>query len=61
MEIDTEQVTSGLAFREIYEATRNFSRANIIGGGGFETVYKGKLNDGSIVAVKRAMRVSNIS
>ncbi|KAK8654290.1 hypothetical protein V6N13_128261 [Hibiscus sabdariffa] len=40
-------------FDEIKEATRNFSRDNIIGRGGYGNVYKGYLSDGSEVAFKR--------
>ncbi|KAI9195876.1 hypothetical protein LWI28_018995 [Acer negundo] len=44
---------------EIYKATENLSPANKIGEGGFGTVYKGKLRDGSVVAVKRAKKIKN--
>lgn len=37
----------------IRAATKNFSRENIVGTGGFGNVYKGVLADGSLVAVKR--------
>ncbi|XP_044501872.1 probable LRR receptor-like serine/threonine-protein kinase RKF3 [Mangifera indica] len=40
-------------FEEIKKATRNFSRDNIIGKGGYGNVYKGVLPDGSEVAFKR--------
>ncbi|XVE77722.1 hypothetical protein DITRI_Ditri13aG0085700 [Diplodiscus trichospermus] len=40
-------------FDEIRKATRNFSRDNIIGKGGYGNVYKGDLPDGSEVALKR--------
>ncbi|XVF42046.1 hypothetical protein PTKIN_Ptkin01aG0328700 [Pterospermum kingtungense] len=39
--------------KEIKSATRNFSRENIIGMGGYGNVYKGTLLDGSEVAIKR--------
>ncbi|KAK6937460.1 Protein kinase domain [Dillenia turbinata] len=40
-------------FDDIKKATRNFSRENIIGRGGYGNVYKGVLPDGSEVAFKR--------
>ncbi|KAF7080196.1 hypothetical protein CFC21_084305 [Triticum aestivum] len=40
-------------FRELQAATENFSNKNMIGKGGFGNVYRGKLPDGTIVAVKR--------
>ncbi|WOK92641.1 protein NSP-INTERACTING KINASE 1-like [Canna indica] len=40
-------------FRELQSATNNFSSKNILGKGGFGNVYKGKLQDGTVVAVKR--------
>ncbi|KAL2559393.1 Protein NSP-INTERACTING KINASE 2 [Forsythia ovata] len=40
-------------FKELHSATNNFSSKNILGKGGFGIVYKGCLQDGSIVAVKR--------
>ncbi|KAI7980892.1 putative LRR receptor-like serine/threonine-protein kinase RKF3 [Camellia lanceoleosa] len=40
-------------FDEIREATKNFSRLNIIGRGGYGNVYKRVLPDGSEVALKR--------
>ncbi|KAK7289716.1 hypothetical protein RIF29_03577 [Crotalaria pallida] len=44
------------SFEEIYKATAKFSPDNKIGEGGFGTVYKGKLSDGSLVAIKRAKK-----
>ncbi|XP_010256680.1 PREDICTED: calmodulin-binding receptor-like cytoplasmic kinase 2 [Nelumbo nucifera] len=44
------------SIEEIYKATENFSPANKIGQGRFGNVYKGKLKDGSIVAIKRAKK-----
>ncbi|KAK7301828.1 hypothetical protein RJT34_12704 [Clitoria ternatea] len=43
-------------FEEISKATAKFSSDNKIGEGAFGTVYKGKLNDGTLVAVKRAKK-----
>ncbi|KAF5748889.1 putative BRASSINOSTEROID INSENSITIVE 1-associated receptor kinase 1 precursor [Tripterygium wilfordii] len=40
-------------FRELQIATNNFSSKNILGKGGFGHVYKGILQDGTPVAVKR--------
>ncbi|XP_059308699.1 protein NSP-INTERACTING KINASE 2-like isoform X1 [Lycium ferocissimum] len=52
-----EQVCLGnlrmFQFKELQVATNNFSSKNILGKGGFGYVYKGRLNDGNIVAVKR--------
>ena len=42
---------------EIFKATRNFSPSFKIGQGGFGTVFKGRLEDGTVVAVKRAKKV----
>ncbi|ONK79389.1 uncharacterized protein A4U43_C01F5860 [Asparagus officinalis] len=41
------------SFRELQNATNNFSNKNILGKGGFGNVYKGHLPDGTLVAVKR--------
>ncbi|XP_020261418.1 calmodulin-binding receptor-like cytoplasmic kinase 2 [Asparagus officinalis] len=38
---------------DIQKATKNFSPSLKIGQGGFGTVYKGRLDDGTLVAVKR--------
>lgn len=56
-----QATTINFSFEEIYKATENFSPANIIGEGGSGSVYKGKLKDGSIVAVKRARKVNNLA
>lgn len=41
------------SLRELQVATDSFSHKNILGRGGFGKVYKGRLADGSLVAVKR--------
>ncbi|KAK4480105.1 hypothetical protein RD792_013162 [Penstemon davidsonii] len=41
------------SLRELQVASNNFSNKNIIGRDGFGKVYKGRLADGSLVAVKR--------
>lgn len=41
------------SFKELRVATNNFSNKNILGVGGYGIVYKGFLQDGTIVAIKR--------
>ncbi|KAJ0962682.1 hypothetical protein J5N97_027804 [Dioscorea zingiberensis] len=50
---DAECQTPIFSYRELKEATDNFSESKELGDGGFGTVYKGELRDGRIVAVKR--------
>jgi serine/threonine protein kinase len=42
--------------QEIVEATNNFHPESVIGQGGFGVVYRGRLADGTAVAVKRASK-----
>ncbi|XP_073053231.1 probable serine/threonine-protein kinase PBL21 [Primulina eburnea] len=46
-------VARGFSFKELATATQNFRGANLIGEGGFGSVYKGRLESGLIVAVKQ--------
>ncbi|CAA0814122.1 Protein NSP-INTERACTING KINASE 3 [Striga hermonthica] len=41
------------SFKELRVATDHFNSKNILGKGGFGVVYKGRLNNGTLVAVKR--------
>ncbi|XP_022865706.1 calmodulin-binding receptor-like cytoplasmic kinase 2 isoform X1 [Olea europaea var. sylvestris] len=52
-----EPGSTKFTIEEIYKATRNFSPSFKIGQGGFGTVYKGQLEDGTLVAVKRAKKI----
>ncbi|KAL0669500.1 hypothetical protein Bca4012_032204 [Brassica carinata] len=43
-------------FSELKIATNNFAFENLIGKGGYAEVYKGRLSNGQMVAIKRLMR-----
>ncbi|KAK7278170.1 hypothetical protein RJT34_23195 [Clitoria ternatea] len=45
--------TRFIAYEELKEATNNFELASVLGEGGFGRVFKGVLNDGTAVAIKR--------
>ncbi|KAG8634598.1 hypothetical protein MANES_17G061300v8 [Manihot esculenta] len=45
--------TGSFTLRQLKAATNNFDSANKIGEGGFGSVYKGELLDGTIIAVKQ--------
>ncbi|CAA2933779.1 probable LRR receptor-like serine threonine-kinase RFK1 isoform X1 [Olea europaea subsp. europaea] len=48
-----ELQTVAFSLKQIKTATNNFDAANKIGEGGFGSVYKGQLYDGTIIAVKQ--------
>lgn len=48
-----------LNLSQVARATRNFSPSLQIGEGGFGTVYRAQLDDGQVVAIKRAKKVSD--
>ncbi|XP_058219408.1 probable LRR receptor-like serine/threonine-protein kinase At1g07650 [Rhododendron vialii] len=48
-----ELQTGLFSLRQIKAATKNFDAANKIGEGGFGSVYKGLLSDGTVIAVKQ--------
>ncbi|KAA8539413.1 hypothetical protein F0562_026105 [Nyssa sinensis] len=41
-----------ISYQELCHATNNFCEANLLGVGGFGSVYKGELSDGTTIAVK---------
>ncbi|XP_042482782.1 probable LRR receptor-like serine/threonine-protein kinase At1g07650 [Macadamia integrifolia] len=46
-------ITGSFTLRQIKTATNNFDPTNKIGEGGFGSVYKGLLSDGTVIAVKQ--------
>ncbi|KAJ0979684.1 hypothetical protein J5N97_015158 [Dioscorea zingiberensis] len=48
----------GFKLSELQSATNNFSAENIIGKGGYAEVYKGRLENGQLVAIKKLTRGS---
>uniref|UniRef100_A0ACD5WDQ7 Uncharacterized protein n=1 Tax=Avena sativa TaxID=4498 RepID=A0ACD5WDQ7_AVESA len=50
--------TSGLTAADISRATSNFSEKNMVKQGASSSIYKGKLRDGSQVAIKRARKLN---
>ncbi|URD71972.1 STYKc [Musa troglodytarum] len=53
---EAQQETLRFSIEEINKATSNFASENRIGQGGFGAIYKGKLKDGTLIAVKRARK-----
>ncbi|KAM0895280.1 hypothetical protein ACQ4PT_023933 [Festuca glaucescens] len=54
----TGRESSGLTVADISRATSNFSEKNMVKQGASSSIYKGKLKDGSEVAVKRARKLN---
>nr|POE86687.1 receptor-like cytosolic serine/threonine-protein kinase rbk2 [Quercus suber] len=50
------RVEMNFTLSELEAATNNFSHDNLIGEGGYAKVYKGALEDGQLVAIKRLTR-----
>ncbi|PQQ13751.1 hypothetical protein Pyn_07192 [Prunus yedoensis var. nudiflora] len=50
---DLDLQTGLYTLRQIKAATKNFDAANKLGEGGFGSVYKGLLSDGTVIAVKQ--------
>ncbi|KAJ4980472.1 hypothetical protein NE237_031309 [Protea cynaroides] len=55
---DLDLQTGSFSLRQIKAATNNFDAANKIGEGGFGSVYKGQLSDGTVIAVKQLSSIS---
>ncbi|KAJ9560699.1 hypothetical protein OSB04_005859 [Centaurea solstitialis] len=53
MDLELSGVTGSFTLRQIKAATNNFDAANKIGEGGFGSVYKGALPNGTLIAVKQ--------
>lgn len=51
--VDQNLVPRMFTYKELSKATKNFSRSELLGSGGFGAVYKGILPSGVLVAVKR--------
>ncbi|CAH8298907.1 unnamed protein product [Eruca vesicaria subsp. sativa] len=51
--------TVWFTWRQLQAATNNFDEANKLGEGGFGSVFKGELSDGTIVAVKQLSSTSS--
>ncbi|XP_062226737.1 probable LRR receptor-like serine/threonine-protein kinase At1g56130 [Phragmites australis] len=48
-----------LSYGDLRAATENFNSSNLLGEGGYGSVYKGKLTDGRVVAVKQLSEASH--
>ncbi|XP_058079497.1 probable serine/threonine-protein kinase PBL28 [Magnolia sinica] len=52
MQVVTEKGVQVFNFKQLHAATGGFSKANVIGHGGFGSIYRGVLPDGRKIAVK---------
>ncbi|KAJ4765472.1 Protein kinase family protein [Rhynchospora pubera] len=59
LEMAGTHFTQIFSYEELKEATNGFSPLKELGDGGFGAVYKGKLRDGRIIAVKRLYQNNN--
>ena len=46
-----------LTYDQIVFGTKKFCEKNVIGGGGFRTVFKGTMPDGKTVAIKKLSQI----
>lgn len=53
---DSQSPQKIFSLYELQSATKNFSFENLIGKGGYAEVYKGRLRNGQLVAIKRLTR-----
>ncbi|KAL0916684.1 hypothetical protein M5K25_014213 [Dendrobium thyrsiflorum] len=47
------------SYEEIHKATNGFHQDNLVGTGGYAEVYRGELENGQVIAVKRLTRAAN--
>ncbi|GAV61038.1 Pkinase domain-containing protein [Cephalotus follicularis] len=52
VQVDTEKGIQVFTFKQLHYATGGFSKSNVVGHGGFGSVYRGVLPDGRKVAIK---------
>lgn len=52
IQVATENGLQEFTFKQLHSATGGFGKSNVIGHGGFGSVYRGVLQDGRKVAVK---------